>query len=440
LRKILAVIKREYLAAVRRKMFIFMTIFFPVLMAALFVIPTLMMTRALGDKKVAVIDGTGALADSFGQQIKPEAPDPKAALSGRRNSDLPQTVNVSYVDAKGKDLTSTTKPYLDRLSADRKSANKLDAVLLVPADAFANPDAVMTFYSRSSTDVITQERLGSVANRGIQRQRLIARGVDGASVDALTRRLEIEGVQLSKSGEQKKGGGANFIIGFLFAGLLIIPSFMAGLETMRGIVQEKTDRVVEVLISSMTPRELLTGKILGVAAAGLTQVTAWLTIIAIAGTLAAPVAAAGGFNVAQFLRPMVYVYFILFFLLGYLTFVCVYAIAGAACNSDKEAQQLIAPLQMIMMLPWFVMIGIITNPDSQMSVGMSLMPVYGPITMFVRLLVSEPPVWHVLVSIAVSIVTIMVFFWATAKIFRVGILSYGKRPTIPELMRWIKYA
>jgi len=137
---------------------------------------------------------------------------------------------------------------------------------------------------------------------------------------------------------------------------------------------------------------------------------------------------------------MVFVYFAIFFLLAYFTFVCVYAIGGAICNTEKEAQQLIAPISMIMMLPWFLMFAIITSPDSSMSVGFSLAPVFGPITMFVRTLVSEPPVWHILASIAISLATIFVFFWATAKIFRLGILSYGKRPTIPELWRWLKVA
>src|SRR5207247_5043362 len=124
--------------------------------------------------------------------------------------------------------------------------------------------------------------------------------------------------------------------------------------------------------------------------------------------------------------------------LGYLTYVCVYAIAGAACNTDKEAQQLMMPIQMVMMIPWFVMMPIITNPDSSMAVSFSLMPVFGPVTMFARTVAAEPPVWHIAVSIAVSLVTILLFFAATAKIFRVGILSYGKRPTIPELWRWMK--
>jgi len=441
--KMFAVIKREYLQAVRKKMFILMTIFFPVLMATVFTVPMIMMAKGMGGKSVAIIDATGALKSSFGHQIEPVAPDPKKALDGGDRGELPQSINVEYVPANGiASLTAAAKPYLHRLNVDKETGRRLDAVVLIPANSFDGSDAKMTFYSRSSTDFITQERVSSVANRAIQRQRLAGRGIDAKAIDALTREVPIDSVQLSRSGEEKKGGAGNFFVGFIFAALLIIPSFIYGLETMRGIVQEKSERIVEVLVSSMTPRQLLTGKILGVAAVGLTQVTVWLTLIAAAGTYGVVSAkmAGFGFNVSQFLRPMMFVYFVLFFLLGYLTFVCVYAIAGAACNTDKEAQQLVAPIQILMMVPWFVMAAIITNPESTFSVALSLMPVYGPITMFVRTLVSEPPVWHVLLSIAVSLATIAVFFYVTAKIFRVGILSYGKRPTIPELWRWLKVA
>lgn len=442
MKKVLAVIKREYLQYVRRKMFIVMTLLFPVLMAGIVVVPGMLVARSLGDKHVVVVDATGALGSAFTKKIAPEAPDAKKAMRGG-NRDLPQSVDVEYVDAKGRtDLASFARPYLDRINADKRSGNRVDGVLLVPADAFESADATMTFYSRSSTDLISQERLGGVANHAIQRERLTRRGIDAATIDALTRSVPVDAVQLSRSGEQKKGGEGNFIVGFIFAALLLIPSFIYGLETMRGIVQEKSERIVEVLISSMSPKELLTGKILGVAAVGLTQVSVWILVIALGGTFLAGSAMAGGLpiNVGQFIRPGVFALFPLFFILGYLTFVCVYAVAGAACNTEREAQQLVAPIQMVMMLPWFLMFAIITNPDSSMSVALSLMPVYGPLTMFVRTTVSQPPVWHVVLSIAVSLATITVFFYVTAKIFRVGILSYGKRPTIPELLRWLKAA
>jgi ABC-2 type transport system permease protein len=393
-----------------------------------------MVARGLGEKQVAVLDGTGKLQSAFTRTIVPEQPDVKKSLSGRRRGELPQSIKAEYI------ATTDAKPYLDRLNADRKAGNRLDAVFVIPSDAIDGENATMSFYSRSSTDVITQERLSSIANRAIQRLRLGARGIDPNTVDALTRSVPAEGIQLSRSGEQKKGGELNLILGFLFAALLLIPSFIYGLEIMRGIIQEKSDRVVEVLISSMSPRQLLTGKIFGVALVGLTQVTAWMLMLAGVGAYAGTIASMAGMNVTQFLRPMVFVYFYLFFVLAYLTYVSIYAIAGAICNSEKEAQQLIAPISMLMMLPWFLMFAIITNPDSGLAIGFSLSPVFGPLTMFVRALVSEPPVAHLLISLAVAICTIAAFFWITAKIFRVGILSYGKRPTIGELWQWLKVA
>jgi ABC-2 type transport system permease protein len=441
--KILAVFKREYLAAVRKKMFIFMTLFFPVLMAGLFFIPTLMISRSLSDKRVAVVDGTGRLRDVLSKPIKPEAPDPKKATGDaatQRRSEVPQTLNLDYADAHGADLQTAAQPYLDKLRDDSKGHHLYDAVMLIPANAFDDNKAVMKFYSRSATDIFTQERLGTVTNRAIQRQRLNERGIDGKQVDTIMATVKLESVQISRAGKQKKGGEETFLVGFLLAALLLVPSFVYGVEIMRGIIQEKNDRVVEILISSMSPTELLTGKIAGVAAVGLTQIGAWLAILGALAVFGGAVASMAGTDVTQLIVPSFFIYFITFFVLGYMTNVCVYAVAGSACNTDKEAQQLIAPIQMVMMLPWFMMAAIITNPESSMAVAFSLSPVFGPLTMFVRTLVSEPPLWHVLVSIVVSIATICVFFFATAKIFRVGILSYGKRPTLPELWKWLKVA
>jgi ABC-2 type transport system permease protein len=436
--KILAVLKREYFATVRKKMFIFMTIFFPVLIAGLMFLLIVLMGGSLGEKRIAVVDGTGRLAAVFSKTLKPEVPNAQEAIRGRRN-ELPQTLQLEYLDARGQNVQEVAKPYLSRVMAGKKDGG-LDAVLVVPQNAFDDPDAKMTFYSRTATDIMSQERLAGVANRAVQRQRLVERGITGDQLDAIMRRVDIEGVQLSRSGEQKKSGELNFIFAFILAALLIIPAFMYGLEIMRGIVQEKSDRVIEVLISSMTPFQLLTGKICGIALVGLTQIGVWLAVLGGVATFGAAVATTAGINILQFLRPSLFFFFILFFILGYLTYVCVYAVAGAACNTDKEAQQMMFPIQMVMMIPWFVMTPIITNPDSSMAVTMSLMPVFGPVTMFARTVASDPPVWHILLSVGVSLVTILAFFWVTAKIFRVGILSYGKRPTIPELWRWMKVA
>src|SRR5205085_2025149 len=148
------------------------------------------------------------------------------------------------------------------------------------------------------------------------------------------------------------------------------------------------------------------------------QIGVWLLMGAGVGAYLATAATLGGENVTQFLRVSTFAYFAIFFVLAYLTYVCIYAIGGAICNSEKEAQQLIAPISMVMMLPWFLLAGLITNPDSSLAVGFSLAPVFGPMTMFIRTLVADPPPLQIASTIVVSIATIAVLFWVTAKIFR----------------------
>lgn len=432
MKKLIAVFKREYLAAVRKKMFIIMTFLMPFLMIGLFVLPSLMMARGMGQKKVVILDGTGQLRTAFSGTDK--------TAGGEDKDELPQKLQMEYADGRGKNVDEAAKPYLDRMTKS-EGEERLDGVFVIPGDAMTNTKAKLKYYSRSATDIMTQERLASRANRAVQRDRFVTRGIDEKSLETLMSDLDVESVQLSKTGEQKKGGIANFFVGFILTAMMLIPSFVYGLEIMRGIIAEKTDRVVEVLVSSMSSSQLLIGKILGVAAVGVTQISVWFAMAGLGGLYVAQMGSAyTGKNYLALLRPATFLYFMVFFLLAYLTYVCVYAIGGAVCNSEKEAQQLIMPITMIMMLPWFLMAGIITNPESSLAVGFSLSPVFGPLTMYVRTLVSEPPLWHVLLSIVVAIGTIVVFFWVTAKIFRIGILSYGKRPTIPEIVRWIKVA
>jgi len=444
--KMFAVMKREYLQAVRRKSFIIMTLLLPFLMAALVLLPGLLMARGMGEKRIAVLDGTGRLEAAF---AKPNA-EPKAgakpeklarkAMRGR-GPQLPTTIRVEYADqSKARDLDDAARAYLMRLTLDKKAPEKLEGVFVIPKNAVADQQAQMTYYSRSSTDLMMQERLGRLANRSLQRMRLSANGISPDAVDAMLQDLPVEAIQLSRSGEKKTGGELNFIMAFIFGLLLTLPALVYGQETMRGIVQEKTDRVVEVLVSSVTPMQLLSGKIIGIAAVGLTQIFVWLVMASVVGAYGVAALSALDVNMSQFIRPMVGVYFFVFYLLAYLTYVCVYAVAGAICNSEKEAQQFMMPIMLFMMTPYFLMMPIVLNPDAPFAVGFSMSPVFGPITMFVRATVTDPPAWHFLTSIIVSILTILAFFWVTAKIFRIGILSYGKRPTIGELLRWVRVA
>lgn len=446
MKKLYAVFKREYLQAVRKKSFLIMTVLTPFLFGALMVIPSALAMKGMGEKAVAVVDGTGRLEAAVVEGLRgPEGVDLRATAErnlgppGRRRPPLQVNVRAEYVSAAGRDPKEAARPYLDRLHMEEKGG-RLDGVFVIPAKAFDDPALSLTYYSRSSTDLIVQERLGRVVNRALERERLSGRGLNPAEIEKLLRDLRVEAVQVTKGGEEKRGGEMNFLVAFAFVLLVFLPVILYGQEVMRGIIQEKTDRVVEILISSMTPFELLSGKILGMAAVGLTQIAIWVAMggaVAVWGTAAAT---AVGVNLGQFLRPQLAGWFLVFFVLGYLINVCIYAVGGAIVNSEKEAQQVVTPVLFVMMLPWFLAMPILMNPDSALSTILSLIPVYTPITMFIRILVSEPPLWQVGLSIALAVATILGFFWITAKIFRLGLLATGKRPTIPELWRWLKVA
>lgn len=454
--KMLAVLKREYVQAVRKKSFLIMTILGPFLMAGITFIPAAVAMKGLGEKKIAVLDGTSRLKASVEKPVDPEekgetADDAADPLGGgqdvpkqmrRRRSSPIGRLRFEYVAvAEGKDLKAEAAPYLQRLRGeDVPKERKLDGVLLIPASTLGDTDVKLTYFSRSSTELMVQERLARIVGRTASRLRLVERGFDPVEIDKLLKDVRVESVQVTKSGEEKKGGEMNFLAGFVFVALLFIPILIYGQEVMRGIIQEKSDRIVEILISSMSPLELLSGKIFGMAAVGLTQMAIWAVMAGALAVYAGAMAAMAGFNLSQFFRPVMAFYFILFYLLGYLLYVCVYAVGGAIVNTEKEAQNFLGPIVMILMVPWFLLMPIVMNPESTMAVVFSLIPIYTPITMFVRVLVSDPPMWQVALSIGMAIATIYLMFWLTAKIFRVGILSYGKRPTVPELWRWLKVA
>jgi len=204
---------------------------------------------------------------------------------------------------------------------------------------------------------------------------------------------------------------------------------------MNGVIEEKSNRVVEVVVSSLPASRLFAGKLLGVGAAGLTQFLVWAACLAAISSAGA--AGWGAAGAVPELSPSLLVAFVLFFLLGYFLYGAMYASIGAAVNTNQEAQSLAFPVMMPLILSIVFYPMVLAAPDSTAAVVLSLVPFFAPLLMFLRMTAVSPPAWQVALSMFLMLGAIAVITWAAARIYRVGILMYGKRPTFPEILRWV---
>jgi len=207
---------------------------------------------------------------------------------------------------------------------------------------------------------------------------------------------------------------------------------------MTSVIEEKTSRVVEVMASGVSSTTLLAGKLLGVGGAGLTQFLVWsLSLFGVSLAMAGPLA--GAFPMPE-ITPLMLVSFVLFFLLGFFFYASLYAAIGAAVNTVQEAQNFVWPVMMPIIIGMVSFTAVLEAPDGVFSVTMSMIPGISPLIMFLRIVVQTPPLWQVALSIALLALGIVAVLWVSARVYRVGILMYGKRPTFPELLKWVRHA
>jgi ABC-2 type transport system permease protein len=232
-------------------------------------------------------------------------------------------------------------------------------------------------------------------------------------------------------------------VAYLLVLILYMTMFFYGAIIMRGVIEEKNNRVVEVVLSSLKPSQLMAGKLLGIAAVGLTQYVIWalfgLAASMYGGSLVTSfVPQASGFKMPH-IPSYIFIYFILFFILGYFLYATFYAAVASMVNSEKEAQQLLMPVTMCLVVPIMLMTFVLRSPNSSFSVILSLIPFFAPILMLMRICVLLPPFSQIALSIALLVLFTAGMIWLTAKIYRVGILMYGKRPSLPEIIKWVRY-
>ncbi|MFC2169164.1 ABC transporter permease [Acidobacteriota bacterium] len=422
--KILSVIKREYLQRIRTKSFIIGTILAPILMAAFIVIPVVVALVSVGEQeRIGIIDLT--------QEIF---------------LDLDSKLDATLKDGSRRYLLEEFKAVTDIPSLQNKLnqkvlAKELSAYIYIPKDISEGGNA--EYVSEHVSDFNKIRNINDAINSVIFEKRLQREGLDPQKIKKYMRQVQLKTIKVTKKGAEEDTGGT-FIISYLLVLILYMTLFFYGAIILRGVIEEKTSKVVEIILSSLRPFELMMGKILGIAAVGFTQYTIWALFgIAVTGYSKAFISglfpSAVGFKFP--VTPVyIFVYFVVFFILGYFLYGTLYAAVGSMVNSEKEAQQLLLPVSMFLVIPMLFMMYVIRSPDSSLSVVLSMIPFFAPILMLLRICILMPPFTQIAGSIILLIAASFLMIWLTAKIYRVGILMYGKRPNLKEIFTWIRYS
>jgi ABC-2 type transport system permease protein len=409
-----AVIRREYLQRVRSRAFVIGTVAVPLVMFGLMAVPILMARRNQAvDRHIAIVDRTGVLAD----RLEPEL------------TELGWTVEA--------------EPWSPEVEEQlRRNAEAGDIAGFLVLDDGTLAEGVATFETVTTPNPARTLTLRGAITRAALEQRLAASGgsADLASGGELRVRVLSSGVGINPDDDTPK-----FVIAYFGAMILYMVILIYSVAVMRATLEEKTSRIVEVIISSMEPWHLLLGKIVGVGAVSLTQLAIWIA----AGTLAA----AAGIPTLITARPDMtslmdlqaalpglglLALFVGFFLGGFFMFSGIYAAVGSMVSSDEEANQVQFPVVMLLVGPVMVLSGVIQNPTSTWATVASLFPLFSPILMWGRVVAGGAPAWQVALSFVLMALAVLAIAWVAGRIYRVGILMTGKRPTLPELWRWMR--
>ena len=397
--------KREYTERIKTKGFLIATILIPLLMGGgLFGVATLA-AKSKATSHIAVLTSQLQLADDLKQELQ-------------NGKDSQMTVDI---------LPARTSHAV----LDQEMANKeLDGYLVIVPATNVGRRPTFDFTPRSTADIATSSAIEDALHRVLTKEYLGAKGVSETETSALMAPVTLN--ILGKNGVHVNSK-SSFLVAYVLFFLMYMVVLLYGMNVARSIIEEKTSRVFEVLLATIKPDELLAGKILGVGAVGLTQVAIWM---AAAGLIAARLGATSGVQISM---PQV-VYFIVYFALGYALYSAVAAALGAMTNSEQELQQ----LNMFLMIPLFfsmlMLTPVVTNPNSMISRVVSQIPFCAPLLMNLRVSISMPQPWEIALSIGLILITIYAVLWVSSRIYRVGILMYGKKPNLPEILRWLKYS
>ena len=436
--KIGIIIEREYLTRVKKRSFLLITFLAPIFFAALMFLPGLLMLNSEkfdSKKTIAVCDESTLFTGKF------------------------KDTDVNTFIYEEKDITDVKNLVREGV---------YDGVLYIPGTSLTLP-VNAEIYSMNQIPMTLTDYINTTMKTVIEHQKLLASGIDPDIVKAANTTIHVQAIRMSEDEnvEKKSFGEFEFLLGIALAMVIYFVIFIFGSQVMRGVIEEKTNHIIEVIISSVKPFELMMGKIIGIALVGLTQFLLWgiLTTgiyVAVAqflptqevfstGTVMTEqiAEAAANTDTEQVLTKVFDVIhsinfkailwcFLFYFIGGYFLYSAMFAAVGSAVDNETDTQQFVTPISMLLIIPMVCSTIIANAPDSSLSLWLSMIPFTSPVAMMLRIPFGVP-IWQVVTSVALLFVTFIIFTWLAGKVYRTGILMYGKKVSWKEIIRWIKY-
>ena len=433
--KLWAVVRREFSTRVQTKGFVLSTILFPVLMGVMMVFPVFLASRQTEAKRIVVIDDAGGqfgleLERALAQARRDNAPDGKARYS------------VTRVPAQGR--VQAIRDSLVRLTGlARDTVYGIDGLLIATENAVET--GRIEYLGDNVGSFAEMSQLERVIETVLRVERLERRGVDPLLVREAAGPVHMATSKITEGRETGESGQASFLLAYAMSFLLYFSLLIYGIQVMTSVIEEKTNRIMEVLASSLTPFQLMAGKVIGVGGAGVLQLAIWVGTAmflsanagAIAGMFNMPPEAAAQMPIPAISGSLLVV-FLAFFLTGFFLFAAAYAAVGAMCNTVQEAQQASTIVTILVAAGFISIFSLLNEPNGALAKTLSLIPFFAPIVMPVRYSLTSISVLEVLTSLAITVLTMIVIAWLAGRIYRVGILMYGKKPSFRELVHWVR--
>lgn len=429
--KILAVIRREFIERVRTRAFIIGTVLVPALWIGFALLPSLLLEQETGAQRLVVLDRTRSVA---GERIVAALEMVKAG-----EGDAAQ-FSVARMEV-GADWERVRDSIVRHIGLSQAPASAPHGILII--DELSVDSGKATYEGSNVASPKIKSAIEHAIEPALLAIRLERMHLDSNAVAAARVRLALQTTRVTEGHVTAQSGEQTFVLAYVIDMLMYFGLLFYGIQVSSAVMEEKTNRIVEILVSSLQPFDLLMGKVIGVGAAGLTQMGIWLgTGLFVSTMLSHPVpagAAPGGFQIPEISVALVAIILICF-LLGFFFYASIYAAIGSMCSTQQEAQQTATPVTMLVVAGMILMFGLVNDPNSMLARIVTFIPFFTALVLPVRYALTPLPMPEVLGGIFALLLGILGVVWLAGRIYRVGILSYGKKPSLRELWRWVRTA